>query len=156
MWLWRLSSARRAHDFSGGYGFVRDGRWSTIGRPVTYCSTVPSLTALEKLVHVIEPELLPPQAMVSYHAPNTLSVRTIGLDELPSDWADRETFTQQLGNEWLDRAEETILVVPSVIMPLTEASDRNVLINHGRADAARIRISAVVPFTLDERLFRPA
>ena len=156
MRLWRLSSARRARDFSGGYGFVRDGRWSTIGRPVTYCSTVPSLTALEKLVHVIEPELLPPQAMVSYEAPDALSVRTIELDELPHDWAQRQILTQQLGNDWLDHAEETILVVPSVIMPIADAPDRNILINHRRADAARIRITGVVPFTLDERLFRPA
>jgi RES domain-containing protein len=47
MRLWRLSSLRRARDFNGGYGLANSGRWNTPGRPVTYCSTVPSITALE-------------------------------------------------------------------------------------------------------------
>jgi RES domain-containing protein len=153
MRLWRLSDAPFARDFSGAYGLLFDGRWNTVGRPVTYCATVPSLAALEKRVHVEDESLLPPLAMVTYEAPNTLAVRTINLGELPNDWAERERLTQQLGDEWLDGAAETILVVPSVIMPIAEAPDRNVLINHRRADAARIRIAAVVPFTLDARLF---
>jgi hypothetical protein len=33
--------------------------------------------------------------------------------------------------------------------------DRNVLINHRHDGAERITISAVTPFTLDPRLFRP-
>jgi len=67
MRLWRLSSARRARDFDGGYGLVNSGRWNTTGRPVTYCSTVPSLAALEKRVHVTDPALLPPQKIGRAH-----------------------------------------------------------------------------------------
>jgi RES domain-containing protein len=37
-----------------GYGLTNSGRWNTTGRPVTYCSTVPSLTALEKRAHVTD------------------------------------------------------------------------------------------------------
>jgi len=155
MRLWRLSSGRYARDFTGGFGLANHGRWNTVGRPVTYCATVPSLAALEKRVHVAEPSLLPPQAMVTYDAPDALPVHTIDIDDLPDDWATHETLTQQLGDEWLDRAEETMLVVPSVIMPIAGAQDRNVLINHRRPDAARIRIAGVVAFTLDPRLFRP-
>jgi RES domain-containing protein len=111
---------------------------------------------LEKRVHIEDESLLPPLAMVTYEAPDTLSVRTIELSDLPNDWAGRQTLTQQLGDEWLDRAEETILIMPSAIMPIAEAPDRIILINHRRTDAARIRITGVVPFTLDERLFQPA
>jgi hypothetical protein len=57
--LWRLSSLRRARDFDGGYGLANNGRWNTTGRRVTDCSTVPSLTALEKRVHVTDTSLLP-------------------------------------------------------------------------------------------------
>jgi RES domain-containing protein len=156
MRLWRLSDAPFARDFSGGYGRLFDGRWNTVGRPVTYCATVPSLAALEKRVHIEDESLLPPLALVIYEAPDTLPVRTIELDELPRDWTERQTLTQQLGDEWLDRAEETILVMPSAIMPIAAAPDRNILINHRRPDAARIRITEVVAFTLDERLFRRA
>lgn len=155
MRLWRLSSSRRARDFTGGYGLLNNGRWNTAGRPVTYCATVASLTALEKRVHVDNPALLPPQAMVEYDIPDGLSTHRIEIADLPLDWAMREVETQQVGDTWLDGAAELLLIVPSVIVPIEAAPDRNVLINHRHPDAARITIVAVAPFTLDPRLFRP-
>jgi RES domain-containing protein len=155
MRLWRLSSSRRARDFDGGYGLYNNGRWNTKGRPVTYCATVPSLAALEKRVHVTDPTLLPPQTMVEYEVPDDISVHSIRITELPADWAARETDSQNLGDEWLDKCTEAILVVPSVVMPIASAPDRNVLINHRHAAAARITIAAAIPFALDPRLFRP-
>ena len=155
MRLWRLSSARRAQDFDGGYGISYDGRWNTRGRPVTYCSTVPSLAALEKRVHVTDPALLPPQAVVEYDVPDDISQRSIELAALLSDWVKREVDTQRIGDQWLDAATESLLIVPSVILPLAGATDRNVLINHRHADAARIAILSITPFTLDARLFAP-
>jgi RES domain-containing protein len=153
MRLWRLSSLRRAQDFDGGYGLSNSGRWNTTGRPVTYCSTVPSLTALEKRVHVTDPSLLPPQAMVEYAVPDDVPAHAISISDLPSDWIARETHTQKLGDAWLDQRTELILVVPSVIMPIASAPDRNVLINHRHAAVARITITAVTPFNFDPRLF---
>jgi len=155
MRLWRLSSARRARDFTGGYGLLHSGRWNTAGHPVTYCSTVPSLAALEKRVHVTDPALLPPQSMVEYEAPDDLPQRTVDLDALASEWIHREVDTQKLGDQWLDSISEPLLIVPSVIMPLPDAPDRSVLINHRHRDAPRIKIVRVVSFELDPRLFVP-
>jgi RES domain-containing protein len=155
MRLWRLSSVRHARSFDGGYGLANDGRWNTRGRPVTYCSTVPSLTVLEKRVHVTDPGLLPPQALVEYDVPDDIPAYTIQINSLPSDWTTRETHSQSLGDGWLDKGAETILIVPSVIIPINNANDRNVLINHRHPAAARIAISAVTPLTLDPRLFQP-
>jgi RES domain-containing protein len=155
MRLWRLSSPRHARDFSGGYGIFNNGRWNTVGRPVTYCATIASLAALEKRVHVNDAGTLPPLSMVAYDVPDDVPVRRIELDALPSNWANRETHTQQLGNEWLDAGDEAILLVPSVIMPIADAVDRNALINHRRPDATRITIAHAITFTLDPRLFRP-
>ncbi len=154
MILWRLSSARRARDFDGGYGLANSGRWNSRGRPVTYCATVPSLAALEKRVHAGDPGLLPPQMMVALDVPDDLPLRRIELTDLPADWIAREAMTQQLGDDWLDGIGEALLIVPSVIMPISAAPDRNVLINHRRLETARIAIVDVVPFTLDPRLFR--
>jgi RES domain-containing protein len=154
MRLWRLSSLRRAHDFDGGYGITNSGRWNTAGRLVTYCSTVPSLTALEKRVHVTDTNLLPPQAMVEYAVPDDVPAHSISFDDLPSDWALREIHTQTLGDAWLDARAELILMVPSVIMPIASAPDRNVLINHRHSSSAQITIAAVTPFTFDPRLFQ--
>jgi len=155
MRLWRLSSARRAADFNGGFGISNDGRWNTRGHPVTYCSTVPSLAALEKRVHVADPALSPPQVMVVYDVPDRISVRKIDIDELPADWVTRQTSTQSIGDSWLDSAQEVLLSVPSVVVPLTNAPDRNILINHRAADVSAVRIEATTPLTLDPRLFRP-
>jgi RES domain-containing protein len=120
---------------------------------VTYCSTVPSLCALEKRVHVNDPALLPDQIMVEYEVPDDLAKREVTLDDLPADWGRRETQTQRIGDAWLDGGEDTLLVVPSVIVPIKTAPDRNILINHRRADAARITVVDAVPFALDPRLF---
>ncbi len=155
MRLWRLSSARRAADFDGGYGISNDGRWNTRGRPVTYCSTVPSLAALEKRVHVTDPALLPPQLMVGYDVPDDIGMGRIEIIDLPADWTMRQMTTQAIGNEWLDRVEQALLFVPSAIVPIASASDRNVLINHRAAKVASIKIAETASFTLDPRLFRP-
>jgi RES domain-containing protein len=154
MRLWRLSSERRARDFEGGYGVFNNGRWNTRGRPVTYCSTFASLAALEKRVHVADPALLPPQVLVTYEMPDSISSRTIDVDHLPRDWKVRETHTQAIGDQWLDSRAEVLLFVPSVILPVTNIPDRNVLINHRVADAGLIIIVHITPLTLDPRLFR--
>ena len=155
MRLWRLSSERRAPDFDGGYGLVNDGRWNTRGRPVTYCSTAASLTALEKRVHVSDPALLPPQVLVAYEVPDDISQRTVDLEDLPADWTMRQTCTQSFGDRWLDSATEVLLFVPSVIVPIASVPDRNALINHRAPQAAAIKIADTIPFTLDPRLFNP-
>src|SRR5437016_4547553 len=98
MRLWRLSSLRHARDFDGGYGLVNSGRWNTVGRPVTYCATVPSLSALEKRVHVNASELLPPRDMVEYSVEDGVPGRTISLSDLSGDWASREIHTQKRGD----------------------------------------------------------
>jgi RES domain-containing protein len=156
MLLWRLSSARRAREFDGGYGIVNSGRWNTRGRPVTYCSTAAALCALEKRVHVADPALLPPQVMVTYEAPDRMAVGKIRISDLSADWAMREIETQARGDAWLDDGKEALLVVPSAIAPIEAAPDRNVLVNHRARGSDAIRIVDVTPFTLDPRLFPTA
>jgi RES domain-containing protein len=153
MRLWRLSGVVHAQALDGGYGLVFDGRWNTVGRPVTYCATSPSLCVLEKLVHVEDPSLLPRLAMVSYEVPENVRVDKRELTGLPDDWRQRETFTQELGNEWLDSVAAPLLVVPSVIVPITDGPDWNVLVNHRHSDAMTIKIMRIEPFELDVRLF---
>src|SRR5258708_35178333 len=155
MRVWRVASIGDAGRLDGGYGLANNGRWNSRARPVTYCSTVPSLGALEKRVHVTNPGLLPPQVMVQYDAPDDLPLRRIEIGDLPSDWITREIDTQQRGDIWLDGVAAVLLIAPSLIVPIASAPHRNVLINHRHADAARIRIVDVVPFTLDPRLFKP-
>ncbi len=154
MRLWRLSGADYADRFDGGYGLENDGRWNTRGRPVTYCSTGPALCLLEKLVHIDELALIPDDTMlVRYDAPDDIISEEARLEDLPDKWRLDESVTRAMGTAWLDRASACLLRVPSVILPVADADDRNVLINHRHQDAARITISAINIFEYDPRLF---
>ena len=153
MRIWRLSHARHAHAFDGGFGLVSPGRWNSLGQRVTYCSTVPSLCALEKRVHYRQPDLIPPQQMIEYRVPDDLPMNAIDLNTLPVNWHRREAYTRRLGERWFRARSEAILFVPSVLMPIATAVDRNVLVNHDHPDVSRIEIVNLTPFELDPRLF---
>jgi RES domain-containing protein len=152
MLLWRLSGARHAKAFDGGYGLLFDGRWNTVGHAVTYASTSPSLCMLEKLVHIEDPCLLPEMIMVAYEIPGRLGIDTIGLEELPVDWPRRETSTQQKGDDWHELGANPLLRVPSAIVPLPDSPDVNFLINHNHPATAEIKISRLEPFVFYPRL----
>jgi RES domain-containing protein len=153
MQLWRLTGAPFANRFDGGYGLEHAGRWNARGRPVTYCATGPALCVLEKLVHVEDIGLLPDDTMlIRYYAPDDLPVEESRLDELPENWRNDQALTRRLGSAWLDRAASCLLRVPSVIVPVPESDDRNIIINHRHRDAARIMISRIERFAYDPRL----
>jgi RES domain-containing protein len=154
MRLWRLSGLRHAEAMDGCYGLYFDGRWNTAGRPVTYSATSPSLCLLEKLVHVEDPHLLPTLAMVSYEVGDDIQAMRREIADLPGDWREREGLTQQLGNEWLDKFDTALLFVPSVIVPIADGPDWNVLMNPRHPDASTIKIARIEPFELDVRLFK--
>lgn len=153
MILWRLSTDRRARDLSGGYGLVNSGRWNGVGRPIIYVSNNAALPVLEKWVHTLHPSRLPPQVMVQYSLPDTVSIENLDISSLPTDWQTNEAATQKIGDQWLDSQASLLLLVPSVIVPLPDAPDRNVLINPHHPDAATIGVTEITPFTLDIRLF---
>ena len=152
MRLWRLSSLQFAAAMDGGYGLLFDGRWNTVGSPVTYTATSPSLCVLEKLVHVEDPALLPALAMVVYDMPDSAPVAQRALSDLPEDWRHREAETQQIGDEWLAGLEHALLFVPSAIVPIMDSPDWNVIINHRHPAAATFMIERIEPFELDVRL----
>lgn len=154
MHLWRLSTSTYAERFDGGYGLGNDGRWNGRGRPVTYCSSGPALCVLEKLVHISDASLLPDDTMVvRYEAPNDLKIDEVPLDSLPERWYSLGSLTRRLGNNWLDGVSACLLRVPSVIVPIADTRDRNVLINHRHEDARRITLSRIETFRYDARLF---
>lgn len=152
MLLWRLSGTRHAQAMDGGYGLLFDGRWNTVGRAITYCSTSPSLCVLEKLVHIEDPALLPELMMVTYEAPDALPVETVALAELPPDWRRQENLTQRRGDDWHRSLATPLLRVPSAIVPISGSPDLNVLINHRHPEASVLRILRAQPFSLDPRL----
>ena len=152
MRLWRLSSLKFAEAMDGGYGLLFDGRWNTVGHPVTYTATSPSLCVLEKLVHVEDPALLPALAMVVYDVPDETPSAQRALSDLPDDWRRREADTQRMGDEWLAGQEQPLLFVPSSIVPLAGSPVWNVVINNRHPAAASVRIERIEAFELNVRL----
>jgi len=152
MLLWRLSGVAYAKAFDGGYGLLFDGRWNTVGRAVTYCSTSPALCVLEKLVHIEDPTLLPALMMMRYNVPDDLAVESLALDDLPADWRQQEGWTQQRGDQWHASLLTPLLRVPSAIVPVDQSPDMNILINHNHDAAAHISLVSATPFVLDQRL----
>ena len=86
-------------------------------------------------------------------SPDDLPIGEIGLRELPPNWHDRDAYTRRLGDAWLDGRGGALLRVPSVIVQLPSADDRNLMINHRHPDVRRIEIIDATPFDLDARLF---
>jgi RES domain-containing protein len=152
MLLWRLSGKPHAEALDGGYGLMFDGRWNTVGHPVTYCATSPALCVLEKLVHIEDPALLPDLMMVTYSMPDNVGVARVTLDGLPKTWRHREALTQQIGDTWHRTRAMPLLQVPSAIVPLARSPDLNVLVNNAHPSASALMIVEIVPFTLDPRL----
>lgn len=152
MRLWRLSTRASAGAFDGGYGLLFDGRWNRIGLPITYAATSPSLCVLEKLVHIEDPQLLPPLTMVSFDIPDSVVSARLKLSDLPRDWRAQEALTQQMGNDWLVGLTTPLLIVPSAVVPIVDSPDENVLINHRHPAASAITIVGTEPFALDLRL----
>jgi RES domain-containing protein len=155
MILWRSCNASLSGFFDGTGGRLAAGRWHSRGQAITYSSSAPSLTLLERLVHVDDPALLPPLAVVAYDVPDNLETEEVALSALPADWRDDAVLTRKLGDQWIRENRTPLLRVPSAILPLPDVPDRNIVINHAHADVRRIRILQThQPFAFDARLLR--
>lgn len=155
MILWRSCNASISGVFDGTGGLLAAGRWHSRGQAITYSSSVPSLTLLERLVHVDDPALLPPLAVVAYEAPDELETEEVALAALPVDWRDDTILTRKLGDEWIRSKRTPLLHVPSAILPLPDIPDRNIIINHAHPDIRHINILRThTPFAFDARLLR--
>lgn len=134
MLLWRLAGVDYAQVFDGGYGLRFNGRWNTIGHPVTYCATSPALCVLEKLVHIEDPSLLPDLVMIQYEGPDDLGMDIVAIEDLPDGWQRQEGMTQGLGDRWHEARPSPLLKVPSALLPLAQSPDRTIVINHTHPD----------------------
>lgn len=156
MRFWRLSNPTHAHIFDGGYGRSNAGRWNLLGQLVTYCSTVPALCILEKLVHVEDTALFPNDLrLVEYDAPDEIAITSKEPDiDLAVGWDSDITVSQSVGSAWYIEKASPILRVPSVVSSAHEPAERNIVINHSHPATRDITLVTATRFSLDERLLR--
>ena len=150
MFVWRLTHNK--HVAPDGEGARRyGGRWNRPGTSIIYTSGTLSLAVLEFLVHV-DSDILP-DSLVSVRAtiPESVSIQTIHLSDLPGNWKDKiiPVAMQDLGTSWAKRSTSPVLKVPSVVIE----EEWNYVLNPLHPDFDKIIWETGVPFSFDSRLF---
>lgn len=160
MILWRLVARRHADSLNGAGNRDHGARWNSgRGRGVVYTSLNVATCVLETFVHfgpalrVRLPENL---TLVEIQVPDDAGVLRVVAGEMPGDGgvpgADGRTWYQRTGDAWLERADDLILLAPSVVVP----REWNAMLNPAHPRMADVRVVGSEPFRLDPRLAIPA
>ena len=144
--VWRVSDYA---DLSGQGGIVAAARWHRAGTPVVYCADHPATALLEKLVHIDVDDMPRGYTLLTIDVPD-VPARRIEISNLPEDWMTELDVTQSVGTDVLNRAENLLVWVPSILVPHAW----NALLNPRHADAARCSVVEVVANLFDPRLIR--
>jgi RES domain-containing protein len=146
--VWRISNYS---DLSGRGGLRSPGRWHVAGSRIVYLADSPASAILETLVHMEVDETTFPERYKLLEVAVPADCRLIQID-VPegNDWKSNFDLTRRLGSEWLHSLGSAVATVPSAIAPET----RNLLLNPGHPDAARVLIVSERRERFDPRLFR--
>ena len=146
----RKAYARTPFDGEGAYRY--GGRWSSPGTRLSYVSEHQSLAMLEYFVHLDRDD--PPGDLVLAVAeiPDDLTRERIDLGDLPRNWRDPAAppGLTRFGDEFAQRGEHCLLLVPSVLAP----SENNGLLNPAHPDCKKIGVHPVERLRFDPRMFR--
>jgi RES domain-containing protein len=142
MRIWRISNFA---DLYGRGAVITAGRWHPMNTPIVYCADHPATALLEILVH-LDPEDVPKTyQLLEIEVPSTVSVT---VPELPSNWLEDSTATQQMGSHFVLAMEYPVMKVPCAIVPFTS----NYLLNPALLERDGIRIVTVSRHAIDTRL----
>ncbi|MEO8131587.1 MAG: RES domain-containing protein, partial [Bryobacteraceae bacterium] len=110
--LWRLYRAPYGPGLDGIGGTFANGRWHKRGELVVYFGASASIVVLERLAH-IDADLLPGDLRLGrFEFAASVSINNVNdLAALPDDWTRNETFTRNLGSEWLRTPSACVLAV---------------------------------------------
>jgi RES domain-containing protein len=144
MILWRIS---RHRDLSGLGGLKAAGRWHHAGQAIVYMTETPASALLEVCVHTSANDVPPEFTLLKIEGPD-VETPFIEIDTLPKNWQTQLEVTRDLGTTWLERNENVLLRVPSVIVPETA----NFLFNPSHKLATTFRITDVFAYPFDLRL----
>ena len=149
MILWRISDHA---DLSGVGGLRASGRWHRKGKPVVYLAENVAAAMLEVLVSLeYKPQNIPANyTLLEVAIEDDTAIQTLDMANLPQNWVENRSYTQQTGDRWLADNSALVLKVPSAIIPRTH----NFIFNPGHPDASRIRIASETRHPFDPRLFR--
>ncbi len=138
MMVYRICQADFAEDFSGRGAFLYGGRWNSPGKYMLYTASSRALALLELLVHV-------PLDVIRFKDYKILSF------QLPPESIIEEVEGYEnvrlIGNSFLEKNEQLVLQVPSVIIP----EEFNYLINPLHPTFHKIELMDTRPLKVDPR-----
>ena len=146
----RKAYARAPFDGEGAYRY--GGRWSSPGTRLSYASEHQSLAMLEYFVHLDQEDAPGDLVLAAAEIPDYLTRERIDPGNLPGNWRDSAPppGLARFGDEFVERGEHCLLLVPSVLAP----SEYNCLINPAHPDYTRIGVLEAEPLSYDPRMCR--
>jgi RES domain-containing protein len=146
----RNTYARAPFDGEGAYRY--GGRWSSPGTRLSYTSEHQSLAMLEYFVHLDVDDPPGDLVLAVAEAPDDLARERVEISDLSANWRESAAPPQlaRLGDEFAQRGEHCLLLVPSVLAP----NENNWLINPAHPGYKRIVVREVEPLSYDPRMFR--
>ena len=156
MELYRIARIKYLENYTGrGGSFINGARWNHPGIPVLYFATTPSVALLEMANYLPSPRLIPADYRLGiYHLPDTVSSKTITVENLPPDWSryPYPSSTQALGSQWLNEDDSLILFVPSVAVP---AGLENIaVVNPRHPEINRLKLASIESSLYNDRAFK--
>ena len=145
----RKAYAQAPFDGEGAYRY--GGRWSSPGTRVAYASEHESLAMLEYFVHLDAGDPPPDLVLAAANISDEVDRETIDRKKLPRHWREAPAPPElaSFGDDFVQRAECALLIVPSAVAP----SENNWLINPAHPDFRKIVIRESEPLIYDSRLF---
>lgn len=146
--VYRITLDKWSHKLTAsGY----PARWNSKGKFVIYTAQNRALACLENMVHRSGEGLFKQFKVMVIQLPENIKCEIIDPKNLPEDWFEFKNYDicQQIGDEWLEKCENPILQVPSVII----ANEYNYLINPNHPDFKTIELLRSESFEFDPRLW---
>lgn len=151
MRAWRISKAKRAADLSGLGAAIEGGRWNEAEVAAVYLGLSPAICCLETFVHQTQRPVIP-MKITEFELPEDAELYLEPSEkELPVGWAalPADKPSMSFGTDWLNHGSHLGLIVPSAVLPL----ERNIVLNPRHPAISRVKISRIMDFTYDDRLF---
>ncbi len=147
-----MAKEKFSKDLSGQGARIFSGRWNSIGHPMVYTSESRSLAAFELVVH-LNLSLVPTKYMIiKINIPDKIDIERIDNRKLTAGWDSFPVnpITRKIGDDFIERNENLVLKVPSVVIP----GDFNYLINPLHNYIKKVTIVSTEPFSYDNRIIK--
>lgn len=152
MEVFRLARKEFSLPLSGKGAAIKGARWNSTGVELVYTAANRSLAMAEVAVHFSLATLPPDFVMMTIDIPDSVSRTTISEKELPDNWSEfpHPAATQKVGDQFVSDNQFCLLIIPSVVTQ----GDYNVLINPNHKEFKKLRVSEIVDFPFDKRIFK--